>query len=54
MVPGSEAHLTLEGEGSLLKYYVPDLERDIVKPLRDAGYSREAISALGVDSKTFN
>ena len=35
------------GEATLVACYVPDLERDIVGPLREAGYSDEEIRALG-------
>lgn len=49
MVPGSVPEFTIEGEGSLLKYSVSDLDRDIMHPLVDAGHPREAIIALGGD-----
>jgi mannose-6-phosphate isomerase len=42
-----EFEIVPEGTGDLIVCYVPDLERDVVKPLRDAGYSGEAIAALG-------
>ena len=35
------------GEASLVACYVPDLERDVVVPLRRAGHSDEEIRALG-------
>ena len=35
------------GEAGLLAGYVPDLEQDIIAPLREAGYSDEEIRALG-------
>jgi mannose-6-phosphate isomerase len=35
------------GEASLISCYVPDLERDVVAPLREAGYSDEDIRTLG-------
>jgi mannose-6-phosphate isomerase len=35
------------GEATLVACYVPDLERDVVEPLREAGYSDEDIRALG-------
>jgi len=34
-----EARVFTEGEASLVACYVPDLERDVVAPLREAGYS---------------
>jgi mannose-6-phosphate isomerase len=36
-----------EGTASLVACYVPDLERDIVMPLRKSGHSDEEIRALG-------
>ena len=42
-----ETHITPEGESSLIVCYVPDLERDVVEPLRQAGYSDEEIRELG-------
>ena len=35
------------GEASLVACYVPDLDLDVVTPLREAGYSDEEIRALG-------
>lgn len=35
------------GYGDVVVSYVPDLEGDIIEPLREAGYSDEAIAALG-------
>ena len=42
-----EVHLIPEGEASLIACYVPDLERDVVAPLREAGFSDEEIRTLG-------
>ncbi len=42
-----EVRLVPEGETSLIVCYVPDLERDVVAPLREAGYPDEEIRALG-------
>ena len=36
-----------DGEASVVACYVPDLERDVVGPLREAGYSEEEIRGLG-------
>ena len=41
IVPGAA------GEASLVACYVPDLRRDVIAPLREAGYSDEEIRALG-------
>ena len=35
------------GEASLVACYVPDLARDVVGPLREAGHADEEIAALG-------
>ena len=35
------------GEASLVACYVPDMERDVVGPLREVGYSNEEIRGLG-------
>lgn len=42
-----ETRIVPEGEASLIVCYVPDLERDVVVPLREAGYSDEEIRELG-------
>ncbi|MGB3634920.1 MAG: mannose-6-phosphate isomerase, partial [Rubrobacteraceae bacterium] len=42
-----EARIVPENEASLIACYVPDLERDVVSPLRQAGYSDEGIRGLG-------
>jgi mannose-6-phosphate isomerase len=39
--------LSPEGEASLISCYVPDLERDVISPLRESGYSDEEIWGLG-------
>ena len=36
-----------DDEASLICCYVPDLERDVIQPLREAGYSDEEIKSLG-------
>jgi mannose-6-phosphate isomerase len=42
-----EVRIVPEREASLIVCYVPDLERDVVAPLREAGYSDEEIRDLG-------
>lgn len=42
-----EVRIVPGGESSLISCYVPNLERDIVAPLREAGYPDEEIRALG-------
>lgn len=49
LVPGEAQAYALEGEGSALCYYAPDLDEDIRRPLTEAGHSAEAIEALGLD-----
>jgi len=49
LIPGCRERFDIEGDGIVLDYYVPDLGRDIVAPLRDAGYDRDAILCLGGD-----
>ena len=39
--------LVPDGRAVLLACYVPDIERDIVSPLQEAGYSRAQITGLG-------
>lgn len=49
ILPAAIGEVRLEplGTSSLVVCYVPDLEQDIVKPLREAGYSGEQILMLG-------
>jgi mannose-6-phosphate isomerase len=42
-----DVEITPEGEATLVACYVPDMERDVVGPLREAGYSGEEIRGLG-------
>jgi mannose-6-phosphate isomerase len=42
-----ETRIVPDGEASLIVCFVPDLERDVVAPLREAGYSDEEIRELG-------
>jgi mannose-6-phosphate isomerase len=42
-----EARLSPEREATLVACYVPDLRRDVIAPLREAGYSDEEIRVLG-------
>jgi mannose-6-phosphate isomerase len=42
-----EMRIVPEEEASLIVCYVPDLERDVMAPLREAGYSDEEIRELG-------
>ena len=49
LLPASLGPVTLEpsGDCALLKAYVPDLARDVIAPLRKAGFSDEVIAGLG-------
>ena len=42
-----DVRIVPDGETSLVVCYVPDLERDVISPLREAGYSDENIRSLG-------
>ena len=42
-----EVEIVPEGGASLVACYVPDLVRDVVAPLREAGYPDDDIRALG-------
>jgi mannose-6-phosphate isomerase len=52
LVPGDADEYTIEGHGTALVYYVPDLVRDIVEPLQTAGHGTEAIIRLCGDPST--
>lgn len=47
MIAGEARRFEIGGAGAFLRYYVPDLKRDIVAPLEAAGYAAEEIVALG-------
>ncbi|WP_129661381.1 class I mannose-6-phosphate isomerase [Rothia halotolerans] len=47
VVPAALGEVEIEGPADVLVGYLPDLERDVVAPLMEAGYSRELIAALG-------
>lgn len=49
-LPASLRKIRLGGRGTLLAATVPDLWRDVVVPLRAAGYPDEAIARLGGDT----
>lgn len=46
LIPAQAQGIELEGTGTLLHYYVPDITRNIVSPLRTAGYSDDDIDSL--------
>lgn len=46
LVAGAEPGYISEGEGAYLDYYVPDLERDVMGPLLEAGHQEQAVRAL--------
>lgn len=43
LIPACLGEYALEGRFKALKTYVPDVQKDIISPLIDAGYSREEI-----------
>jgi len=47
VVPGSLRAFEVAGHGAFLDYYVPDLRRDIVKPLEDIGCNAEDLAGFG-------
>ncbi|MEK7793275.1 MAG: hypothetical protein AAB353_02035, partial [Candidatus Hydrogenedentota bacterium] len=49
LIPGRIRDWRAEGDGEFLCYYVPELARDVVAPLRNAGHRAEAIVHLGGD-----
>ncbi len=52
MIAGGVPRFVADGAGSFLRYYVPDLPRDVAAPLRRAGHAPGAIVALGGDAST--
>jgi mannose-6-phosphate isomerase len=51
MVTGNTERFVARGNGSFLRYYVPDLALDIAAPLGAARHSPASIVALGVDAQ---
>lgn len=47
LIMGSNPDFTLHGPGCVLDYYVPDLARDVIDPLRAAGHPDQDIIRLG-------
>lgn len=43
LIPAEMGEYTLKGDFKALKSYVPDIEENIMKPLKDKGYSEEKI-----------
>lgn len=52
LITGATKSADVRGQGSFLRYYVPNLKRDILRPLVRAGHSMETIVALGGDAST--
>ncbi len=48
LIPAGVGRYSLTGSGKVLNYYVPDLEEDVIRPLRTAGHDDGLIGALGV------
>ena len=49
LIPAGAATYSITGSGKVLNYYVPDLVRDIIGPLRAAGHGDREIGFLGVE-----
>ncbi len=47
VLPAALGAVTLHGTADVLLGYLPDLERDVVRPLAAAGYSADVIATLG-------
>lgn len=43
MIPATLGEFVLEGDASLIKTYIPDIQKDIIDKLESAGYSKEDI-----------
>lgn len=52
MVSGEAQAFQVWGGGSFLRYYVPDLAKDVAEPLLKAGHLPQDIVALGGDAST--
>ena len=48
LVTGQTTHYTVAGTGKALIYYVPQLEQDVIAPLKKNGYTDEKIALLGI------
>ena len=46
LAPGRLMQFSVEGQGVLLDYYVPDLQRDIVDPVRKQGHSEASLQGV--------
>ncbi len=46
VVPAAADEFALSGRAEAYRFFVPDIEADIVRPLRGAGYADEAIQAI--------
>jgi mannose-6-phosphate isomerase len=49
VLPADLPEQELEGQGSFLLGYIPDLERDVRRPLLDAGHDLNSIRRIGAD-----
>lgn len=47
LIPAGTGKYSITGTGKMLNYYVPDLETDVIGPLRGAGHDDRSIGALG-------
>jgi len=49
LIPAGAETYAITGNGKVLNYYVPELQRDVIAPLRAAGYDDRQIGRLGVE-----
>ncbi len=47
LLPAVLGEVMVEGPADVLAAYLPDLEKDVIAPLRTAGYGPEVINTLG-------
>lgn len=43
LIPADVGKYMVKGKGTVIKSYVPDLDKNVIKPLMEAGYSRKQI-----------
>ncbi|MFO7611701.1 MAG: type I phosphomannose isomerase catalytic subunit [Clostridia bacterium] len=46
LIPASAGSYEVRGTARIIKSYVPDIEKDIIKPLSEAGFSMDEIAAV--------
>lgn len=51
LIPASSHQITVEGSGTLLVASIPDLQHDVIAPLRAAGYADPSILQVGGETE---